>query len=272
MGGPFMVEIVFCRVTRRGRKKKVCPIIDMIMMVSIRWMRTPQTKNACDIIVVMIVFYRLVWTSWLGRTAGTTDQWEEDSSPQILWRYNMHIDNSEKEEEEGERAHDDRDDGDDDENDENICDQWSQIAQITLDLSDTGPVFSALDDMMMKMMEDDERVGNLVIIDHLRFPNQITNHHLHGHHCHHGHARQESEGGRRTTPRPRWPWRSCSSQASLASRPCSEQRTPRQSKSNYNSIFNLKGIVYKLHIYALSESGLYSFDKSIQSQETKASS
>ena len=31
-------------------------------------------------------------------------------------------------------------------------------AQITLDLSDSGPVFGALDDMMMKMMEDDERV------------------------------------------------------------------------------------------------------------------
>ena len=29
--------------------------------------------------------------------------------------------------------------------------------QITLDLSDSGPVFSALDDMMMKMMEDDEK-------------------------------------------------------------------------------------------------------------------
>lgn len=34
--------------------------------------------------------------------------------------------------------------------------------KITLDLSDSGPVFSALDDMMMKMMEDDEkaRAGN----------------------------------------------------------------------------------------------------------------
>ena len=105
MGGPFMVEIVFCRVTRRGRKKKVCPIIDMIMMVRIRWMRTPQIKNICDTIFVMIVCYRPVWTSWLGRTAGTTDQWEEDSSPQILWRYNVHIDNGEKEEEEeGERV------------------------------------------------------------------------------------------------------------------------------------------------------------------------
>ena len=31
-------------------------------------------------------------------------------------------------------------------------------AQITLDLSDSGPVFGALDDMMMKMMEDDEKV------------------------------------------------------------------------------------------------------------------
>jgi len=30
--------------------------------------------------------------------------------------------------------------------------------KITLDLSDSGPVFSALDDMMMKMMEDDEKV------------------------------------------------------------------------------------------------------------------
>jgi len=29
--------------------------------------------------------------------------------------------------------------------------------KITLDLSDTGPVFNALDDMMMKMMEDDAK-------------------------------------------------------------------------------------------------------------------
>ena len=36
-------------------------------------------------------------------------------------------------------------------------------AQITLDLSDSGPVFGALDDMMMKMMEDDEKVRTIII-------------------------------------------------------------------------------------------------------------
>jgi len=78
MGGPFMVEIVFCRVTRRGRKKKA----------GMNKLARENCRND-------------------GPMGGGF------VPPDTL--------------------------------------------KITLDLSDTGPVFSALDDMMMKMMEDDER-------------------------------------------------------------------------------------------------------------------
>jgi len=82
MGGPFMVEIVFCRVTRRGRKKKA----------GMNKLARENCRND-------------------GPMGGGF------IPPDTL--------------------------------------------KITLDLSDSGPVFSALDDMMMKMMEDDEkaRVG-----------------------------------------------------------------------------------------------------------------
>merc|ERR1719201_2843849 len=78
MGGPFMVEIVFCRVTRRGRKKKA----------GMNKLARENCRND-------------------GPMGGGF------IPPDTL--------------------------------------------KITLDLSDSGPVFSALDDMMMKMMEDDER-------------------------------------------------------------------------------------------------------------------
>jgi len=83
MGGPFMVEIVFCRVTRRGRKKKA----------GMNKLARENCRND-------------------GPMGGGF------VPPDTL--------------------------------------------KITLDLSDSGPVFSALDDMMMKMMEDDEkaRAGN----------------------------------------------------------------------------------------------------------------
>jgi len=78
MGGPFMVEIVFCRVTRRGRKKKA----------GMNKLARENCRND-------------------GPMGGGF------VPPDTL--------------------------------------------KITLDLSDSGPVFSALDDMMMKMMEDDEK-------------------------------------------------------------------------------------------------------------------
>merc|ERR1719237_403005 len=78
MGGPFMVEIVFCRVTRRGRKKKA----------GMNKLARENCRND-------------------GPMGGGF------IPPDTL--------------------------------------------KITLDLSDSGPVFSALDDMMMKMMEDDEK-------------------------------------------------------------------------------------------------------------------
>jgi len=78
MGGPFMVEIVFCRVTRRGRKKKA----------GMNKLARENCRND-------------------GPMGGGF------IPPDTL--------------------------------------------KITLDLSDSGPVFGALDDMMMKMMEDDEK-------------------------------------------------------------------------------------------------------------------
>ena len=67
--------------------------------------------------------------------------------------------------------------------------KWWRLsfAQITLDLSDSGPVFSALDDMMMKMMEDDEKVRIIIIIIKLitHIHHHYTHHHHHLHHTHH---------------------------------------------------------------------------------------
>ena len=75
--GPFMVEIVFCRVTRRGRKKG-----------------KGLNKAAMD--------------ASRNNTSGPQSFIPKDD-----------------------------------------------VIKVTLDLSDNGPVFSAMDEMMMKMMEDE---------------------------------------------------------------------------------------------------------------------
>ena len=75
--GPFMVEIVFCRVTRRGRKKGK-GLNKAAMEASKNNMSGPQSFIPKD-----------------------------------------------------------------------------DVIKVTLDLSDNGPVFSAMDEMMMKMMEDE---------------------------------------------------------------------------------------------------------------------